>query len=200
MAAKKKLVIKNIGKLYYAILKTETEETATYDPTVYLPGLREITVTPEEQTGEIYGEGTVWDSDTELGKIAVTIDATDLPPENNAELLGKKLSTYGGVIDSADDEAPYVALMYEKKFTQGVMEYVTLYKGKFAIPEDKAKTREGNVEYQTKAMQGIFMPLANQLWRNIERSDSVTFDETAFMENWGEGKSIVLPVEETVTP
>lgn len=191
----KKLVIKNIGKLYYAILKNETDEVTSYDPIVYLPGLREITVTPEEQTGEIYGEGVVWDSDTELGKIAVTIDATDLPPKNYAEMLGKKLDLNGGVIDSANDEAPYLALMYEKQLTQGVMEYATLYKGKMAIPEDKAKTREGNVEYQTKAMQGVFMPLNNGVWRNIVRSDSTEFNATTFMENWGEGKTITLPQE-----
>lgn len=193
MTVKKKLVIKNIRKLYYAILKSETGEEATYEPIKYLPGLREITVTPEEQSGEIYAEGMVWDADTELGKIGVTLDATDLDIETYAELLGKQIDSNGGVIDNAHDEAPYIALMYEKEMTQGVMEYATLFKGKLSIPEDKAKTREGNVEYQTKSMQGVFMPLNNGDWRSIVRSNSTEFVEEVFMENWGEGKTIKLP-------
>ena len=194
---KKKLVIKNIGKLYYALLKTETDATATYDPIVYLPGLREITVTPEEQTGEIYAEGMVWDADTELGRIGVSLDSTDIPLENYAEMLGKQMSSDGGVIDNVNDEAPYLALMYEKKLTNGVMEYATLFKGKLATPEDKAKTREGNVEYQTKPMEGTFMPLKTGDWRHIIRSDSPNFDETTFLANWGEGKDVTLPTPET---
>ncbi|OLS02882.1 major tail protein [Tissierella creatinophila] len=200
MTVKKKLVIKNIRKLYYAILKSETENTVTYDPIKYLPGLREITVTPEENSGEIYAEGMVWDSDTQLGKVSVTLDATDLSIEQYAELLGKELDKNGGVIDNAYDESPYIALMYEKEMTQGVMEYATLFKGKLSIPEDKVKTREGNVEYQTKSMQGTFMPLNNGNWRNIVRSDSPDFIEESFMENWGEGKTIKLPEKLVIIP
>ena len=75
------------------------------------------------------------------------------------------------------------------------MEYVTLYKGKLSKPEDKGKTREGNVEYQTKAVSGKFIQLfANGDKKLIERSDSATFDETAHALTWGAGKTIAVAV------
>lgn len=197
MAGQEKQIIKNIGKLYYALLLTDDMEagTATYSATKYLPGLREITVTPTENQGEIYAEGEVFDTDTENGPLNISIDMTDIPLINRAEILGHKLTATGAVIDNQKDEAPYLALMYEKKLRNGVMEYATLYKGKFMKPEDKGKTREGNVEYQTKAVSGRFIQLsANGDRQLIERSDSATYDETAHALTWGAGKIITLAV------
>lgn len=191
-------VIKDIGKLYYAVLKTDDAETktATWDTTKYLPGLREITVTSTENAGELYAEGAVFDTDTQSGPINISFDITDIPLENRAELLGQKLTATGAVIDNQNDEAPYIALMYEKKLKSGVMEYVTLYKGKISKPEDKGKTREGNVEYQTKAVAGKFIQLqANGDKMLIERSDAEGFDNST---TWGAGKTITVAEPKTV--
>lgn len=195
MAGIEKQIIKNIGKLYYALLLTDDNvaKTATWAATKYLPGLREITVTPTENQGDIYAEGEVFDTDTENGPLNISLDLTDVPLINRAELLGHKLTATGAVIDNQKDEAPYIALMYEKTLKNGVTEYVTLYKGKLTKPEDKGKTREGNVEYQTKAVAGRFIQLAANGDRQLlERSDSATYDETAHASTWGAGKTITL--------
>lgn len=191
MARKK--VIKNIRRAYFAVMTNDEAGNITYAPTVYLEGLREITVTANEQSGEIYAEGTVWDQEYEIGNATVTLDLTDLSPENYATLLGKKVAAGGGLIDNKDDMAPYVALMYEKVMTDGTVEYATLYKGKFSIPEDKGKTREGNVEYQTKSIAGTFIPtLATGDWRHVVRSSDVAFNAVNHALVWGAGKNIIV--------
>lgn len=194
-----KQIIKNIGKAYFALLLTDTDAGATWSPTVYLPGLREITVTPTETSGEVYAEGGVWDTDSENGPINVSMDLTDVPIEIRAQLFGHKLSTSGGLIDNQADEAPYLALMYEKKLKDGVMEYVTLYKGKLMKPEDKGKTREGNVEYQTKAVSGRFVPLVTGERQHIQRSDATGFVQATHDLKWGATKTIEV-AEEPVVP
>ena len=193
-----KQIIKNIGKAYYALLLTDAVEGATYAPTEYLEGLREITVTPTEQQGDIYAEGVVWDTDTENGPINISFDVTDIPLATRAKLFGHKLSATGGVIDNQKDAAPYLALMYEKTLKDGVVEYVTLYKGKLMKPEDKGKTREGGVEYQTKSVSGRFIQLEAGERQHIERSDSDLFVQATHDLTWGPAKTI--EVAETVTP
>jgi len=187
-----KQIIKNIGKAYFAKLLTDEVAGATWSPSVYLPGLREVTVTPTETPGEIYAEGSVWDTDNENGPINVSFDITDIPMTIRATLFGHKLSTAGGIIDNQKDEAPYIALMYEKTLKDGVMEFVTLYKGKLTKPEDKGKTREGGVEYQTKAVTGRFIPLVNGDRQHIVRSDSATFAKATHDLAWGDAKTITL--------
>ena len=194
-----KQIIRNIGKAFYAILLTDDETGATWKPTVYLAGLREITVTPTEQQGDVYAEGGVWDTDNENGPINISFDVTDIPLINRAEMFGHKLSTSGGIIDNQKDEAPYIALMYEKELKDGVMEYVTLYKGKLMKPEDKGKTREGGVEYQTKSVSGRFIQLEAGERQHIERSDAATFVEATHALTWGAGKTIEV-AEAVVTP
>lgn len=195
-----KQIIKNIGKAYYAVLLTDDATGATWKPTVYLPGLREITVTPTETPGEVYAEGGVWDTDNENGPINISFDVTDIPLINRAEMFGHKLSASGGVIDNQNDEAPYIALMYEKTLKSGVTEYVTLYKGKLTKPEDKGKTREGGVEYQTKAVSGRFIQLTDGNRQHIERSDSASFVEATHALTWGAGKTIEVAEAVVETP
>lgn len=189
----KKYVIKNIGKLYAARLLTDTEVDSTYESTRYLEGLREITVTPTAESGQIYAEGQVWDTDSEAGVTEVSLDRTDMTAEDEMFLLGKKRTSDGGVIGNRNDEAPYVALMYEKKLTNGVMEYVTLFKGKFSKLEDKVKTREGGVEYQTKTLVGQFIHNERGDMDHVVRSNSPGFDQSVHDGIWGEGNTITLP-------
>ena len=86
--------------------------------------------------------------------------------------------------------------MVEKTLSGGVKEYLTLFKGKLAIPEDKAKTKEGKTEYQTMSLNGIFMPLDNGMWKHSVKTTDEGFDATTHAENWG--KTVLLPSTEEV--
>lgn len=176
-------VITGLNKLYYAVMTNE--DTETYDAVKYFPGLREITVSPKEETGSIYAENVEWDVDSALGEIEVSIDVTDIPTDIVAEILGKKKATGGGYIDNASDVKPYIALMFDKTLSGGVTEYVTLYKGKFNLFEDKAKTKEGKPEFQSKTLTGRFIPLKNGMWKHAVRSDDADFNATTWATTWG---------------
>ena len=187
-----KKITTGVEKAYYAIL-TEDGETPTYEAAKYLPGLREISVKPNEEQSTIYAENRLYDSESSLADIEVTLDFTSIDTEDYVALLGKKIANEGGIIESADDQPPYIALMVEKTLSGGVKEYLTLFKGKLGIPEDKAKTKEGKTEYQTVALSGLFMTLENGMWKHSVKTTDAGFNEETHKLKWG--KSVVIPTE-----
>ena len=190
-----KKITTGVEKAYYAILTTE-EETPTYEAAKYLPGLREISITANEEQATIYAENRLYDSENSLGEIEVTLDFSSIGTNDYATLLGKKKAAYGGSIESADDQPPYIALMVEKTLSGGVKEYLTLFKGKLSIPEDKAKTKEGKTEYQTVSLNGLFMPLENGIWKHTVKTTDEGFNEETHKKNWG--KTVVIPSTEVI--
>lgn len=187
-----KKITTGVEKAYYAILTTDGE-TPTYENAKYLPGLREISVTANEEQATIYAENRLYDSENSLGDIEVTLDFASIDTDDYVALLGKKVANEGGIIESADDQPPYIALMVEKTLSGGVKEYLTLFKGKLSIPEDKAKTKEGKTEYQTVSLSGLFMPLENGIWKHTVKTTDTGFNEETHKTKWG--KTVVIPTE-----
>lgn len=192
-----KKITTGVEKAYYAILKSE-DETPTYEGVKYLPGLREISVTPKEESASIYAENRLYDSENSLGEIEVTLDFASIDTVDYVALLGKKIAQDGGIIESVDDQPPYIALMAEKTLSGVAKEYLTLFKGKLSIPEDKAKTKEGKTEYQTVSLNGIFMPLENGIWKHSVKTTDEGFDEETHATKWG--KTVTIPTEKVASP
>ena len=190
-----KKITTGVEKAYYAILK-EDGVTPKYGTVHYLPGLREISVAAKEEQATIYAENRLYDSENSLGEIEVTLDFASIDTADYAALFGKKIAKNGGIIESSSDQPPYIVLMVEKTLSGGVKEYLTLFKGKLAIPEDKAKTKEGKTEYQTMSLNGIFMPLDNGIWKHSVKTTDEGFDSGTHDQSWG--KTVLLPSTEAV--
>lgn len=190
-----KKITTGVEKAYYAILEQDGN-VPRYGAVKYLPGLREISVTANEEQATIYAENRLYDSENSLGEVEVTLDFAAIDTADYAALFGKKIAKTGGIIESASDQPPYIALMIEKTLSSGVKEYLTLFKGKLAIPEDKAKTKEGKTEYQTMSLNGLFMPLDNGIWKHSVKTTDEGFNSESHAENWG--KTVLLPSTEAV--
>lgn len=195
MSKTAKKIVTGVEKAYYSIL-TADGETPTYESAKYLPGLREISVTANEEQATIYAENRLYDSENSLGEIEVTLDFASIDTNDYVALLGKKRAANGGIIESADDQPPYIALMVEKTLSGNVKEYLTLFKGKLSIPEDKAKTKEGKTEYQTVSLNGLFMPLENGIWKHAVKTTDEGFNSETHKKNWG--KTVVIPSTEMI--
>ena len=191
-----KKITTGVEKAYYAVLTTDGD-SPTYETAKYLPGLREISVTANEEQATMYAENRLYDSENSLGDIEVTLDFASIDTANYAVLFGKKIASDGGIIESADDQPPYIALMVEKTLSVGVKEYLTLFKGKLSIPEDKAKTKEGKTEYQTVSISGLFMPLENGIWKHSVKTSDEGFNLETHAEKWG--KAVVIPTEKVIS-
>lgn len=190
-----KKITTGVEKAYYSILD-EDGEILKYQAAKYLPGLREISITANEEQATIYAENRLYDSENSLGEIETTLDFASIDTVDYAILLGKKIAAGGGIIESADDQPPYIALMVEKTLSGKVKEFLTLFKGKLSIPEDKAKTKEGKTEYQTVSLNGLFMPLENGIWKHAVKTTDEGFDAETHKLNWG--KTVIIPSEKVI--
>lgn len=190
-----KKITTGVEKAYYAILEQDGA-VPRYGAVKYLPGLREISVTANEEQATIYAENRLYDSENSLGEIEVTLDFASIDTADYAALFGKKIAKTGGIIESSSDQPPYIALMIEKTLSGEVKEYLTLFKGKMALPEDKAKTKEGKTEYQTMSLNGLFMPLDNGIWKHSVKTTDEGFNRETHAQNWG--KTVLLPSTEAV--
>ncbi len=147
-----------IEKLYYALLTKDDAESLTYGTPKYLAGVREINIKPATSTEKLYAENKIWEQETVLSEIQVDIDIADLTNDDLSILVGHKKASQGGIIGNESDNAPYVALLVKANKTNKQARYLCLYKGKFTLPEDSAKTKEDKTEYQTPKISGIFQP------------------------------------------
>lgn len=150
-----------LEKLYYAILTKDDEASLTYETPVYLPGVKAIQVNPSAATEKLYAENMVWEQETALEEIQVTVNVADLSNKDSAILLGQTVATEGGVYASEDDEAPYVALLYKANKTNKQARYQVLYKGKFSISEENKEGKEGSVNFQTPSINAVFQTTKN---------------------------------------
>jgi phi13 family phage major tail protein len=102
--------------------------------------------------------------------------------------------------------APYVALLYKANKSNGEARYQVLYKGKFELPEESAKTKEGTTDFQTPVMTAIFQPTKHQmtingkkkaLWKyqvDTDDPDCPTTIDTDFFTD------VIQPTEKLTTP
>lgn len=192
------LITTGVEKGYYSIVTEGTDGKPVFGPVKYWPGLREMGIAPKEESATIYAENMLFAIEKALGDIDVDLDFTDMPLDIYCDIFGKKLDQMGGVIDSSNDVAKYICFMAEKTLTGGVKEYIVLYKGQMNLPEDKAKTKEGKPEFQTKPTNAKFMPLPDGTWRYTVRSDNPKFNAATWATTWG--KTVYVPVLEPVTP
>lgn len=150
-----------LEKLYYALVTKDDDADLTYETPVYLPGVKEISVNPTAQTTKLYAENKLWEQESAIDEIQASIDLADLSNKESAVLLGQTVATEGGIFASDGDSAPYVALLYKANKSNKQARYQVLYKGKFSLPQETSKTKEGQTEFQTPKMSAIFQPTIN---------------------------------------
>ncbi|RXM57214.1 major tail protein [Clostridium tetani] len=179
-----------LEKLYVAKILSDGE-TTTYDTPKYLAGIKEIGVKPKVNSDEFYAENQLWLSETTLANVDVEVDITDLTNEDEAMLLGHKIATEGGIIKSADDVAPEVALLFKANKGNGKARYVVLYKGKFSIGDEDYKGKEGKANFQSKKLKATFAPLhSNSMW-SYKNDEEQGMTDTKFFEK------VIIPTEKT---
>lgn len=191
-------VIIGLQKVYYAIMTDEVEET--YGEVKELGKGIEIGVTATENTKSLAaGDGAVL-TEQRLGNIDLTFTIPSMSTEAKLEIFGLEEAEEGGIIYNSNAVKPYVAIMFEKTLNSGNKEYVTLFKGKLQLNEDKAKSADenGNFEYQTVQFSGKFIPLKDGNWQFITRSTDKNFDAETWATKWG--TQVIKPTKKVSLP
>lgn len=153
----RKSTIVGLANLHYAILDSDTAESATYQTPVKVGRAVSVDIQPQNQEAKLYGDNTLVDSLSVTTEYNITIETTDLPLEDRAALLGH---TYNSDSDTltvkSTDVAPDVALMFEAEMRGGDILCVKFFKGKFAQTQETINTKGENTEYQVPSLEGVF--------------------------------------------
>lgn len=176
-----------LDMVYYAILTpgTDTHDTpAAYSTPKRIPGAIQATLTPNVNSATLFADDQAAVTDSNLGDIALVLNVKDLPTEVLADLLGHKIDSKGGLVRSASDAAPYVALGYRRRKTGGQYRYIWNYKGKFQPETQDASTKTDTPNFQTPTINATFLPRTNDgKWQYVMNTDDEGVDQTA-IDNW----------------
>jgi phi13 family phage major tail protein len=127
-----------IKNLFIAVMDDETLET--YSAPFKIDNLHEIGISPTTGVVDYDGDNIVAISITYISEIEVTMTLADIPLHIQAILGGHSIDD-GMVIESTDDQPPYVALGYQATKENGSSVFVWYFKGKFMVGNETATTK-----------------------------------------------------------
>lgn len=153
--------------LHAAVIAQDNDEGLTYDTPFKIAPAVSASLSPKVSSDAFYADDVAMISTNVLSTVEVEIETADIPFENVAKLLGATVDeTTGAVIESAENVAPAVALLWRSQKSNGKYRYYQLCKGTFAVDKDEYKTKEDKIDYQTSKLKGTFIPTTNNgNWR-----------------------------------
>jgi len=191
-----------LKNLYYAVLTKDDATGVSYLAPVKIAGAINAKISPKSNTEVLYADDGPDETTTALGEIDVEFEAKDISLADQAALLGH--SIVGGVmLKKATDVAPYVALGFMSKKSNGKYRYLWLTKGMFALPDQEYATGEDKPKFQTPKLKGTFVKRAyDDLWQRIADEDHPDY-VASIGANWFnsvEGTADTTPPTVTVVP
>lgn len=151
------MALVGLDKVYVSKLTIGESGATTYGTPMHLANAIDASIAPAVDTQNVYADDTVAEIISVKSNIEVSFTFADIGSEKYAMLLGKEKDANGVVIDKDSDEAPYFALMFRSKKSNGEYRYVVLYKGKFNEIEQSFATQQGNADYQTQPLTATFV-------------------------------------------
>lgn len=146
-----------LKNIFYAKVLSDDHTGVSYGPTKRFAPAISANVNPTINSATLNAEDGPLITANALGEIAVEVGAADIPFDVRADVLGAKLNTDGVLIYNADDQAPEIALGWERTLHDGTSRFVWLLKGKFRLPAEEATTKQGEVSFQTPTITGTFL-------------------------------------------
>lgn len=161
-----------LDDVYYAILTADDSGTqTTYGTPKLVANAISAGVQPKSNGVVFYGDDSASEVATAIGEITVDFEVGILPTTDEAALLGASIGADGTLLQKSTDIAPYVALGFRSKKSNGKYRYKWLYKGKFQWKQETFKTEEGTPAGQTEKLSGMFVR------RAYDNSLQITADE-----------------------
>ena len=137
----------SVQKLHLAEMTSDTSTTTTYGtPVDFGKVLRNVKVTPSNNTAEAYADGQVIDTAADTAKFDLEIETAALPLEYIAWLLGHSYSA-GVMTVKKEDIAPYFGMAYQADKRNGKARFCKFLKIQFQEPDTENKTKEEQIEF-----------------------------------------------------
>ncbi|MFU1798209.1 major tail protein [Paenibacillus azoreducens] len=173
-----------LKNMHYAILKKDDASGVEYGTPKKLAPAISANLEPSVNSATLNADDGPILTANALGEIKLELEVSDVPFDVQADILGQKIDPNTGmIIDNADDQAPELALGFERTMDDGSSRYTWLLRGKFMLNKEEAKTKEGTPSFQTPKIEGTFLKRAfDGNWRF--RADSNNEKSADLIKNW----------------
>lgn len=142
--------------LVYVKLLEDSEQGLRYDSEVRrIAEAIEGSVKPKTDKAEMYADDGLSETATSFAGMDIEFDIKDMYKQAIHDLLGHRIDANGVIVKNSDDTAPYVAVGFRNKKSNGAYRYTWLYKVMFALPETKYKTLGEKIDFQSAKITAI---------------------------------------------
>lgn len=118
--------------------------------------LQTISIEMAQEIVRAYGDNRTAEMAVSSGDISVSAAFHKIPIEDRQTLLGLEKKD-GITAMGANDNPPYVSVIFAKTFEDGSREYVGLPQGLFTRPNIEGNTKEDGVEFSSDEIEAQFM-------------------------------------------
>lgn len=164
------------------VLTDEAGAETTYDEVVRLASLINIGITKSIAEGELFADDQLDEYVARQVGQEISINTKDISPEHEALLLGKQIDANGGVVSGSEDNAPYFAVMFRSKKSDGSYQYRVLYKVRFRPYDETYDTQSTSITFQNPTITG--RSLARYSDGNFDYKLNESETNAAIVSNW----------------
>lgn len=146
-----------LDKLYYAIITEGTGGVETYGTPKIMAKAISAELAPQIAEATLYADDGAAENVKEFTSATFTLGVDDLASDVMADLLGVTVDQNGVVVSTPDDAAPYVAVGFRAKRSNGKYQYFWLYRVKFGVPNNTLATKGESITFNTPSIVGTVM-------------------------------------------
>lgn len=131
-----------LSDLYIAEVTQDNAAGYAADTPAYFAPAAEASLQPAISTVTQYADDLAFDTMTSEGETKINLKVTNIPVETLAQITGRVYDAASGRIwDNPSAVAPYFALMFRSKKSNGSYRYYSYLKGRFEMPKEDAATQ-----------------------------------------------------------
>lgn len=177
-----------LDSIYYSII-TDGENGETYGTPVKLAKATKADLSVEFYEGTLYADDALCETVRDFKSAKLTLGVDDLSAAAVSALTGATIDLNKVLVHNAEDNAPYVAIGFRAKKSNGKYRYYWLYRGKFGVPADSLETKGDSIKFAEKSIEGTFMRRekagddGNHAWKTQVDEDD-TGVQTSVISGW----------------
>ncbi|MBF0780513.1 MULTISPECIES: major tail protein [unclassified Granulicatella] len=138
----------------FPITKESESGVPTYGTPFRVAKAIEVNLQKNVAEAKMYADDVLDEYVSEVTGMTLTMNINELTPEIEAKLLGLTVDQLGGVSNGMDANAPYFAVVFRSKLSNGGYQYRVLYKVRFKPTDETFKTKGENIEFQQPTITG----------------------------------------------
>lgn len=131
-----------LDSLYIAEVTVDTAAIYTADTPEYFAPAAEASQEPSTSFAVQYADDQPYDVMTAEGETKITLKVTGIPLAMLAKITGRVFNAASGQMWDNGGTAPYIALSFRAKKSDGSYRYYQFLKGKFDMPKEELSTLE----------------------------------------------------------